>query len=97
MPLLIVAEQGREWGWSSAGVLGLIALGIVGVIAFIMIEIRMKDEALIPMRLFHSRVFSIGLTRERAGRSRHVRCAEHAAAVPAAGQGRDARPSPACC
>ena len=41
--------------------LGLIALGIVGVVAFILIEIRMKDEALIPMRLFHSRVFSIGL------------------------------------
>ncbi len=27
-----------------------------------MIEIRMKDEALIPMRLFRSRVFSIGLS-----------------------------------
>jgi len=62
VPLLIVAEQGRIWGWTSAGVLGLIALGIVGVIAFIMIEFRMKDEALIPMRLFTSRVFSIGLS-----------------------------------
>ena len=31
MPLLIVAEQGREWGWGSAQVLGLIALGVVGV------------------------------------------------------------------
>ena len=62
VPLLIVAEQGRIWGWGSAGVLGLIALGIIGVIAFIMIEIRMKDEALIPMRLFTSRVFSIGLS-----------------------------------
>ncbi len=62
VPLLIVAEQGRIWGWGSAAVLGLIALGIIGVIAFIMIEFRMKDEALIPMRLFHSRVFSIGLS-----------------------------------
>ena len=62
VPLLIVAEQGRIWGWGSAGVLGLIALGIIGVIAFIMIEFRMKDEALIPMRLFSSKVFSIGLT-----------------------------------
>ncbi len=62
VPLLIVAEQGRIWGWGSAGVLGLIALGIIGVIAFIMIEFRMKDEALIPMRLFTSRVFSIGLS-----------------------------------
>ena len=61
VPILIVAEQGREWGWASASVLGLIALGIVGVIAFIFIEIRMKDEALIPMRLFNSRVFSTGM------------------------------------
>ncbi len=62
VPLLIVAEEGREWGWTSPAVLGLILLGIVGVIAFILIEKRMKDEALIPMRLFNSRVFSIGLS-----------------------------------
>jgi EmrB/QacA subfamily drug resistance transporter len=62
VPLLIVAEQGREWGWDSPAVIGLIVLGIVGVISFILIEKRMKDEALIPMRLFNSRVFSIGLT-----------------------------------
>jgi len=61
VPLLIVAEQGREWGWLSASVLGLIVLGIAGIVAFILIEIRMKDEALIPMRLFRSRVFSTGL------------------------------------
>ena len=61
VPILIVAEQGREWGWTSASVLGLIALGIAGVIAFILIEVRMKDEALIPMRLFRSRVFSTGM------------------------------------
>jgi EmrB/QacA subfamily drug resistance transporter len=61
VPLLIVAEQGREWGWLSASVLGLIALGIAGIAAFILIEVRMKDEALIPMRLFRSRVFSTGL------------------------------------
>ncbi len=62
VPLLIVAEQGRIWGWGSASVLGLIALGIIGIVGFIYIEMRMKDEALIPMRLFKSRVFSIGLT-----------------------------------
>ncbi len=61
VPLLIVAEQGREWGWGSARILSLIALGIIGAIAFIRIEIGMKDEALIPMRLFKSSTFSLGL------------------------------------
>ncbi|MGS0686553.1 MDR family MFS transporter [Nakamurella sp. GG22] len=62
VPLLVVAEQGRIWGWGSPAVLSLIALGIIGVVSFILIERRMKDEALIPMRLFNSRVFSIGLS-----------------------------------
>lgn len=61
VPLLIVAEQGREWGWGSARVLLLIALGVVGIVAFIMVELAMKDEALIPMRLFRNGVFSQGL------------------------------------
>ncbi len=61
VPLLVVAEQGRQWGWDSAAVLSLIALGVVGVVAFIWVEFRMRDEALIPMRLFRSGVFSLGL------------------------------------
>jgi EmrB/QacA subfamily drug resistance transporter len=61
VPLLIVAEQGNTWGWASGGVLGLIALGVLGLAAFVFVEFRMGDEALIPMRLFRSRVFSIGL------------------------------------
>lgn len=61
VPLLIVAEQGRSWGWGSARILGLIALAVVGIIAFIAIERRMKDDALIPMRLFSNSTFSLGL------------------------------------
>ena len=60
VPLLIVAEQGQAWGWGSAGVLSLIALGVIGLVAFIAIEFRMKDEALIPMRLFRG-TFSLGM------------------------------------
>ncbi len=61
VPLLIVAEQGNTWGWGSARILGLIAVGIVGIVAFILVERTMKDDALIPMRLFSSSTFSLGL------------------------------------
>jgi EmrB/QacA subfamily drug resistance transporter len=60
VPLLIVAEQGQAWGWGSLRVILLIALGIVGLAAFVAVEFRMKDEALIPMRLFHGN-FSLGM------------------------------------
>jgi hypothetical protein len=36
-------------------------LGVVGIVSFIFVEIRMKDEALIPMRLFRKRMFAQGL------------------------------------
>ncbi|MET3806330.1 EmrB/QacA subfamily drug resistance transporter [Nakamurella sp. UYEF19] len=61
VPILIVAEQGSAWGWASGRILGLIAVAIVGVAAFIFVEFKMKDEALIPMRLFKAPTFSIGL------------------------------------
>jgi EmrB/QacA subfamily drug resistance transporter len=58
VPLLLVAEQGREWGWASFGAIACYVIGGLGVIAFVLIEIAMKDDAIIPIRLFHSRPFS---------------------------------------
>lgn len=58
-PLLVVAEQGRHWGWSSPLTLGLIALGVAGLVAFLLTERRMGDAAVIPLRLFRDRVFSV--------------------------------------
>ncbi|HET6826533.1 MAG TPA: MDR family MFS transporter [Amnibacterium sp.] len=58
VPLLLVAEQGREWGWSSIGSLACYATGVVGLVAFVVIETVMKDDAIIPLKLFRSRVFS---------------------------------------
>ncbi|OIV38639.1 MFS transporter [Mangrovactinospora gilvigrisea] len=57
-PLLLVAEQGREWGWSSARSLSCYGIGVVSLIIWVFVEIKMKDEALIPMRLFRKPVFS---------------------------------------
>ncbi|SED80828.1 drug resistance transporter, EmrB/QacA subfamily [Streptomyces sp. 2224.1] len=58
VPLLLVAEQGREWGWDSSRSLACYAIGIVGIIAWIFVERRIGDDALIPMRLFRNGTFS---------------------------------------
>ncbi|HJQ44227.1 MAG TPA: MFS transporter, partial [Jatrophihabitantaceae bacterium] len=60
VPWLIIAEQGREWGWGSGGAYVCYVLGAVGLVSFLIIESRMGDEALLPMRLFRGRVFSLG-------------------------------------
>jgi len=57
VPLLIVAEQGREWGWGSLRSLGCFVVGGFGLIAFVLVERRMRGEALIPLRLFGNSTF----------------------------------------
>jgi EmrB/QacA subfamily drug resistance transporter len=59
VPLLLVAEQGRSWGWTSAGSLLCIGLGIVGIVAFLFVEKRAGDHALIPLRLFRNTTFGL--------------------------------------
>jgi MFS family permease len=59
VPLLLVAEQGREWGWTSAGSIACYVIGGVGLVSFIFIERAMKENAIIPLRLFHSSTFSM--------------------------------------
>jgi len=61
VPILIVAEQGSTWGWLSLRILGLIVIGLAGIAVFILVEFKMKDDALIPMRLFKEATFSLGL------------------------------------
>jgi EmrB/QacA subfamily drug resistance transporter len=57
VPLLIVAEQGREWGWGSIGSVSCYVIGVLGVALFIWIESKMGDEALIPLKLFDTSTF----------------------------------------
>lgn len=61
VPLLVVAEQGNKWGWNSRNSLICYGIGVVGIIAFILIEKVMKDEALIPLRLFKNSTFSVAI------------------------------------
>lgn len=58
VPLLLVAEQGREWGWLSANSILMYAIGIAGIVGFIVAESRMGENALIPLSLFKSVTFT---------------------------------------
>ena len=58
VPLLLVAEQGREWGWLSWNSIMMYTLGVIGIVGFILAEARMGDDALIPLSLFKSTTFS---------------------------------------
>jgi EmrB/QacA subfamily drug resistance transporter len=59
VPFLLVAEQGRDWGWGSAGAIACYVIGTLGLIGFLIAETLMKDDAIIPLKLFRSRVFSM--------------------------------------
>lgn len=59
VPLLLVAENGRDWGWGSPLSIGCYLLGAVGLLAFVMIERAMGDAALIPLKLFRHPTFSM--------------------------------------
>ncbi|MFC8041763.1 MDR family MFS transporter [Paenarthrobacter sp. NPDC057355] len=59
VPLLLVAEQGRTWGWSSAGSWLCYGLGVIGIVAFLLAERRAGDYALIPLRLFKNATFGL--------------------------------------
>lgn len=61
VPLLIVAEQGRDWGWQSERALLCYGIGAVGLLLFVLVEYLMKDAALIPLRLFRSSTFSVAI------------------------------------
>ena len=59
VPLLIVAEQGRAWGWGSPTSITCYAIGLAGLVAFFLFERAMGDEALIPLRLFRNRTIGV--------------------------------------
>jgi len=58
VPLLLVAEQGREWGWGSPLSIAMYATGLFGIVSFILIEKRMGSAALIPLAIFKEPTFA---------------------------------------
>ncbi|MDI6101991.1 MDR family MFS transporter [Actinoplanes sp. NEAU-A12] len=62
VPLLTVAEQGRDWGWSSGRSIACYVIGVVGLIGFVLAERAYKDEALLPLALLGKRTVAVGVT-----------------------------------
>ncbi len=60
VPILIVAEQGREWGWTSSRSITAYVIGLAGIALFLLAERRIGDDALLPLRLFRGRTFAVG-------------------------------------
>ena len=59
VPLLLVAEKGREWGWGSLLSTALTLLSAVSLVAFVLWERRMGEAAILPLRVFHNRVLVV--------------------------------------
>ncbi len=60
VPLLIVAEQGRTWGWTDPKALIAYVVGALGFVWFFLAERSYGDDALLPIRMFKNRTFTIG-------------------------------------
>ncbi|MFM1954501.1 MAG: hypothetical protein RL118_692 [Actinomycetota bacterium] len=58
VPLLLVAENGRDWGWGSTNSILMYAIGAFGIVAFILAERKAGEEAILPLALFKSRTFT---------------------------------------
>jgi EmrB/QacA subfamily drug resistance transporter len=59
VPLLIVAEQGRTWGWTSGGAVACYVIGAVGLVSFVLAERAYGEDAILPLRMFSNRTFSV--------------------------------------
>ncbi|WP_432825488.1 MFS transporter [Dactylosporangium sp. CA-092794] len=49
--ILLAVSNGRNWGWESDRTLGLLALGVIALVAFVLVELRVR-EPLVDLRLF---------------------------------------------
>jgi EmrB/QacA subfamily drug resistance transporter len=52
--LLLAISKGQQWGWAGASTLGLLAAGVVLLVVFVLVELRVH-EPLIDMRLMRIR------------------------------------------
>ncbi|MCW2667643.1 MAG: drug resistance transporter, EmrB/QacA subfamily [Frankiales bacterium] len=58
IPVLLVAEKGTDWGWSSPLTLGLLAAGLVSLGLFVPWERRLGRAAILPLHIFQNSIFT---------------------------------------
>ncbi|MFF1643798.1 DHA2 family efflux MFS transporter permease subunit [Streptomyces sp. NPDC058246] len=56
--ILVASLGGTTWGWGSAQIIGLVGLGVVLGVAFVVVE-RRAAEPVLPLKLFRIRTFSL--------------------------------------
>jgi MFS family permease len=54
--IVLALIEGNSWGWTSAGILGLLAGGVIGLAAFVAIELRVSAP-MVEFALFRTRQF----------------------------------------
>ncbi|MGH9049500.1 MAG: MFS transporter [Acidimicrobiia bacterium] len=57
--VIMALQQGSRWGWTSASILGLIAVGVALLVAFVTVELRIA-EPLVHLRLLRIHAFTGG-------------------------------------
>jgi EmrB/QacA subfamily drug resistance transporter len=55
--LLLFANRGQDWGWTSAAIISLLVVAVLSGAAFLLIE-RREEQPMLDLGLFKSRVFS---------------------------------------
>jgi EmrB/QacA subfamily drug resistance transporter len=60
IPVLVALSVAKDQGWTSFEVLGLLGFGLAMLVAFFIIEQRVK-EPIVPFRLFKNRAFAISM------------------------------------
>src|SRR3989441_2841982 len=60
IPVLVALSVAKDQGWTSFPVLGLLGFGVAMVVAFFIIEQRVK-EPIVPFQLFKNRAFAVSM------------------------------------
>jgi EmrB/QacA subfamily drug resistance transporter len=59
VPMLVLAQEGGAWGWTSTASVICYAAAVAGLVVFLRIQVRMGMDAMIPLKLFRIGVFNI--------------------------------------